>query len=49
MKVKINVLLTSLPSVLVLLIPIVLRRILVKVLIILGIEEPIIPLIMTLR
>jgi len=34
---------------LVLLVPIVLRRILVEVLILLGIEEPIIPLIITLR
>jgi len=48
-KVKINVLLASLPPILVLLVPVVLRRILVEVLMLLGIEKPIIPLIITLR
>ena len=48
MKVKINVLLASLLPVLVLLVPITLRRILVEVLMLLGIEVPIILLIIIL-
>ena len=47
-KVK-NILLASLPPILVLLVYITLRRILVEVLILLGIEVPIILLIITLR
>jgi hypothetical protein len=49
MNIKMNVLLASLLPVLVLLVPITLRRILVEVLILLGIEVPIILLIITLR
>ena len=46
---KINVLLASLLPMLVLLVPIALRRILVEVLMLLGIEVPITLLIITLR
>ena len=49
MKVKINVLLTSPPPILVRLVPITLRRILAGVLILLGIGVPIILPIITLR
>ena len=48
-KVKINVLLASPLPILVLLVPAALRRILVEVLMLLGIEVLIIPLIITLR
>ena len=48
-KVKINVLLASLLPILVLLVPVALRRILVEVLILLGIEVLIILPIITLR
>ena len=48
MGVKVNVLLASLPPMLVLLVPVALRRILVEVLMLLGMEVLIILLIITL-
>jgi hypothetical protein len=48
-KVKMNVLLTSPPLMLVLLVPVTPKRMLVKVLILLGIGAPIILLIMMLK